>query len=269
MKRYLLFFLVTLICQMASGQGVGGNGVPGAGSGTGSGSIPATSSVLRGTGSAGSATAATPGTDFITPNPGGTYQTINQISGSTFAATVDNRHFQVSGFPSSCTTNEGNFTTQLECAWFSAFDYAVANTVMVEVDLGYGYYVINHSLYEPTTNFTGISLVGTGDEGSSVILANAVLSDAVINKNETNAGATWPQLNFRDFSIDGQDQAQGCMRLWGVQNPVLKNTRQWYPKRGAVLLSVRRAGQLCQGWVFAVFSIMLALPITEQYLYLQ
>ncbi len=250
-KRYLLFFLVTLICQMASGQGVGGNGVPGAGSGTGSGSIPATSSVLKGTGSAGSATAATPGTDFITPNPGGTYQTINQISGSTFAATVDNRHFQVSGFPSSCTTNEGNFTTQLECAWFSAFDYAVANTVMVEVDLGYGYYVINHSLYEPTTNFTGVSLVGTGDEGSSVILANAVLSDAVIYKNETNAGATWPQLNFRDFSINGQDQAQGCMRLWGVQNPVLKNIScNSIPNGAPFFYQFGEPGNYGQGWVF-------------------
>ena len=68
MKRYLLFFLIALICQMAPGQGVGGNGVPGAGSGSGSGSIPATSSVLKGTGSAGSATAATPGTDYVTPS---------------------------------------------------------------------------------------------------------------------------------------------------------------------------------------------------------
>ena len=220
MKRYLLFFLITLICQMAPGQGVGGNGVPGAGSGTGSGSIPATSSVLKGTGSAGSATAATPGGDYITPSPGGTNQTISQTSGSTLGVTNLNKRFNVSGFPSSCTTNEGSFTTQLECAWFSAFDYAVANTVMVEVDLGYGYYIVNHSLYEPTTNFTGISLVGTGVQGSSVILANSVLSDAVIYKNETNAGATWPQLNFRDFSINGEDQAQGCMRLWGVQNPV-------------------------------------------------
>lgn len=65
-KKYLLFFLITLICQIAPGQGVGGNGVPGPGSGTGS--IPATSSLLKGTGSAGSATAATPGTDYVTPS---------------------------------------------------------------------------------------------------------------------------------------------------------------------------------------------------------
>jgi hypothetical protein len=65
-KRFLWFSLISLICSAARGQGVGGNGVPGAGSG--SGSIPATSSVLKGTGSAGSATAATPGTDYVTPS---------------------------------------------------------------------------------------------------------------------------------------------------------------------------------------------------------
>ena len=35
-----LFFLIALICQMAPGQGVGGNGVPGAGSGSGNGRHP-------------------------------------------------------------------------------------------------------------------------------------------------------------------------------------------------------------------------------------
>ena len=63
MKRFLWFSLISLICSMARGQGVGGNGVPGAGSG--SASIPATSNVLKGAGSAGSATAATPGTDYM------------------------------------------------------------------------------------------------------------------------------------------------------------------------------------------------------------
>ncbi len=65
MKRFLWFSLISLICSAARGQGVGGNGVPGAGSGSGSASIPATSSVLKGAGSAGSATAATPGTDYM------------------------------------------------------------------------------------------------------------------------------------------------------------------------------------------------------------
>ena len=62
-KRFLWFSLISLICSMARGQGVGGNGVPGAGGGGAS--IPATSNVLKGAGSAGSATAATPGTDYM------------------------------------------------------------------------------------------------------------------------------------------------------------------------------------------------------------
>ena len=66
LKQILLFSLIVLMCQMAPGQGVGGNGVPGPGSG--SGSIPATSNLLKGAGSAGSATAATPGTDYVIPS---------------------------------------------------------------------------------------------------------------------------------------------------------------------------------------------------------
>jgi hypothetical protein len=64
MKRILWVSLISLICTVSRGQGVGGNGVPGA-AGSGSASIPATSSVLKGAGSAGSATAATPGTDYM------------------------------------------------------------------------------------------------------------------------------------------------------------------------------------------------------------
>ncbi len=249
MKRFLLFSLIALTCQIAYGQGVGGNGVPGAGNG--SATIPATSNVLKGAGSAGAATAATPGVDYIAPSPGGVNQTVNQTGGSVLGVTNLNKVFHVSGFPSSCATNEGSFTTQLECAWFTAFDYAVANTALVELDMGYGYYAVNHSLYEPTTNFTGISLVGSGVEGGSVILANAALSDAVIYKNETNAGATWPQLNFRDFSINGQDQAQGCMRLWGVQNPVIKNVGcSGIPNGAPFFYQFGEPNNYGQGWVF-------------------
>jgi hypothetical protein len=66
-KRILWFSVISLICSVARSQGVGGNGVPGAGSG--SASIPATSNLLKGAGSAGSATAATPGTDYMTGVP--------------------------------------------------------------------------------------------------------------------------------------------------------------------------------------------------------
>ena len=38
MKRILWFSIISLICSVARGQGVGGNGVPGAGSGGGGGS---------------------------------------------------------------------------------------------------------------------------------------------------------------------------------------------------------------------------------------
>ena len=85
-KRILWFSLISLICSVARGQSVGGNGVPGAGSG--SASIPATSSVLKGTGSAGSATAATPGTDYMAGvhAPGSGYVPVSTGPGGTYSA---------------------------------------------------------------------------------------------------------------------------------------------------------------------------------------
>ncbi len=218
--------------------------------GGGSASIPATSNVLKGAGSAGSATAATPGTDYITPSPGGANQTVNQTSGSTLGVTNLNKVFYVSGFPSSCSTNEGSFTTQLECAWFSVYDYAVANSAMVYLNMGYGYYIVNHSLYEPTQSFTGISLIGAGMQGS-VILANATMTDAVIYKNETAAGGTWPQITFRDFKIVASDEAQGCMRLWGIQEPIVENINCISVPNGAPFLyQFGEPNNYAQGWVF-------------------
>jgi hypothetical protein len=106
-------------------------------------------------------------------------------------------------------------------------------------------------LYEPTTNFSGISLVGTGDEGGSVILVNSVPSDAAIYKNETVSGGTWPQLNFRDFSSNGQDQAQGCMRWSGVQNPTMKNIGcLGIPNGVPFMYQFGEPGDCGKGWAF-------------------
>jgi hypothetical protein len=86
-KRILWFSLITLLCSAARGQGVGGNGVPGAGSGGGA-SIPATSNVLKGAGSAGAATAATPGTDYMAgvPAPGSGYVPVSTGAGGAYSA---------------------------------------------------------------------------------------------------------------------------------------------------------------------------------------
>jgi hypothetical protein len=188
---------------------------------------------------------------YVQLNPT-TSQTVSQPSGTTLAATSDNKHFNVSGFPSSCTTNEGSFTSQLECAWYTAYDFAVANTAQVELDMGYGYYAINGSLAEPTANFTGISLIGAGQLGS-IVLANATMSDAVIYKNETAAGGTWPQLTFRGFKILGQDDAQGCMRLWGVQNLTMEHVGcSGIPNGAPFAFQFGEPSNYGQGWTFAV-----------------
>jgi hypothetical protein len=253
-NKFLLFFLITLICQMAPGQGVGGNGVPGAG--TGSANIPATSNLLKGAGTAGSATAATPGTDYITPSPGGANQTINQTSGSTLGVTNLNKIFYVSGFPTSCTTNEGSFSNQIECAWFTVYDLAVANNISPTLQMGYGAYNLSHSLYEPTQSLISISLVGPpgGNQGTALIVTGT-LNDAVIYKNETASGGALPSVAFRDFKIYGQDSAQGCLRLWGFNTPVVQNIScVGIPNGAPFFYQFGEPNNYGQGWIFNLMA---------------
>jgi hypothetical protein len=70
----------------------------------------------------------------------------------------------------------------------------------------------------------------------SVIVANAPTNDAVIYKNETVAGGTWPQITFPDLKIIANDEAQGCMRLWGIQEPIVENVNCMNVPNGARFL---------------------------------
>ena len=182
-------------------------------------------------------------------------QVINQTGGSVLGVTNLNNNFYVSGFPyGGCTVNSVTYTTQLECAWWTAVAYATANIAQVELHLGYGYYPINAPLVEPTANFTGVSLIGTGQQGS-VILANATMTDAMIYKNETVSGGTWPQLTFRGFKMEGQLEVQGCMRIWGVQNLVVEHLACGDVPNGAPFAyQFGEPNNYAQGWTFQVIG---------------
>lgn len=199
---------------------------------------------------------------FLVKSSGGSSQTITNTGSGLFAAENDNNRFKVSGFPSSCSTTQGSFTSQLECAWFQSYDFAVTNTAIVKLDMGFGYYTITHSLYEPVQNFTGISLEGTGPQ-SSVILVNGVLTDAPIYKNETTSGGALPNLSFKDFKIQGNNNTYmqgGCMRIWGVQELKTEHLNCINVPGGATgnapfLYQWGEPSNYLQGWVFQHTSI--------------
>jgi hypothetical protein len=216
---------------------------------------PATTALLKGSGSANGVVAATPGTDFITPNPGGTGQIIAETGAAVLGVTNLNNNFYVSGFPSNgCTVNSITYTTQLECAWWTAKAYAEANTAMVTLYMGYGYYNINASLVLPTQSFTSVSLIGAGYQGSTIV-ANATMADAMIYKNETAGGGTLPNATFRDFKMIANDKAQGCMRLWGLQEPVIENVNcDNVPNGAPFLYQFGEPSNYGQGWIFQLMG---------------
>ncbi len=216
---------------------------------------PATTALLKGSGSANGVVAATPGTDFITPNPGDTGQIIAETGGAVLGVTNLNNNFYVSGFPSNgCTVNSITYTTQLECAWWTAKAYAETNSAMVTLYMGYGYYNINASLVLPTQAFTSVSLIGAGYQGSTIV-ANATMTDAMIYKNETAGGGTLPNATFRDFKMIANDKAQGCMRLWGLQEPVIENVNcDNVPNGAPFLYQFGEPSNYGQGWIFQLMG---------------
>jgi hypothetical protein len=76
--------LWTIIAVAALAQQSGGNGVPGAASGAAA--IPATSGLLKGTGTAGSAVAATAGSDYVSPSLSTTQMLTGPLSAPQVAA---------------------------------------------------------------------------------------------------------------------------------------------------------------------------------------
>jgi len=165
-----------------------------------------------------------------------------------------NQQFYVSGFPAGgCTVaGYGTYTTQLECAWWSVRAWAEANSAMPILNMGYGYYNINAPLVLPTQSFTSVSLHGAGYQGSTIV-ANAPMSDAMIYKNETSG--TLPNASFENFKMLAGDQAQGCMRLWGLQEPVINNVNcDNVPNGAPFLYQFGEPSNYGQGWIFQLMA---------------
>lgn len=190
-------------------------------------------------------------------------QVLGQPVGNATGTLGSIKYFEVDLFPSTgCATNEGTFSDQLACAWFSAYDFAFTNSAHVKLRMGQPFYPLHVSLFEPTKSFTSVSLEGTGKQ-ASVILVQATLSDAVIYKNETDASGALPNITFKNFKIQGDTNVSnpgvlngGCMRIWGVQELVTESLNCVVVPNGAPFLyQWGEPNNYLQGWVFQQTSI--------------
>lgn len=209
-ERILIFLMVA---ASAMAQQTGGSGVPGPNTG---GSIPATTSLLKGSGLAGAASPAVAGTDYISPAPSAG-QTVSQPSGTTFAVSSLNGQLNASAYPYGCTIGGTTYTTNGDCAFYSAVSLAIATNNSVDLSFGDNYYNACAEWIEPTGFFT-VNLIGTSTRSSFINKVCSTPTSPVIFKGEP---IQFGNLVIRDITIQANGKANSCMDLWGLEAPYL------------------------------------------------
>ena len=198
-------------------QQTGGGGVPGSGSGGGAG-IPATTNLLKGSGSSGSAVAAAAGTDYVAPAPAAA-QAVTQPGNTTLGVNNFNNTFYVDGFPASCTVASVSYTTQADCAFYTAKAYTVANNVNTKLVFGQGSYSTNASFVEPI-NLYAVNLFACGIFCTHLTYTG---SSAVPVISRANGGSSFTFLQIKDMTIDGGGVASSIMDLFALNQSVIEN----------------------------------------------
>jgi len=130
------------------------------------------------------------------------------LSLSAITPTQIGNTFYVDGFPASCTVASVSYTTQTDCAFYSAKAYTLAHNISTEVVLGAGYYQTN-GLTEPTGLYA-VNLKGCGIFCSYIAYAGSSGSPMIYR---ADGGSNFAFLQITDMSLDGGALASSIMDL--------------------------------------------------------
>lgn len=114
----------------------------------------------------------------------GASQTIAQPSGTTLGISNLNSVFYVDGFPSDCTVSSLKYTTQLDCAFYTAKDWTITHHHSSQIVLGTNYYVTCVGLVEPTIAFYTVNIKGASQYSTYIDQYCPNPHHAVITKGE-------------------------------------------------------------------------------------
>lgn len=120
--------------------------------------------------------------------------------------------FYADGFPSSCTVAAVAYTTQGDCAFYTAANYATTNSQSVSLWFGAGTYTTAASFVEPNGNFI-VNLFGGGQQITTIKYTGAT-AIPVISKALNGGIRTF--MEMRDFTIDGNYIASADLDLLGL-----------------------------------------------------
>jgi len=139
----------------------------------------------------------------------------NARSNSTGSATV----FSVDLSPSSCVAGNVAYTTQLDCAFYTAKAAAISRSNSVTLVLGNNYYPTCAELVEPTGFYT-VDIVGQSIRSSFILKTCSTPTSPVIAKGTASQSAN---LELRNFTIQANRNANSCMDLWAVINGTISD----------------------------------------------
>lgn len=162
-------------------------------------------------------------------NPNLQIQTEVPIEGQWLMAQVNKRFF-ADGFPSSCTVSSVAYTTQLDCAVATANAWIAANSAGAVLVLGAGTYntCAGVAMYENSSNYFTLSILGAGQEQSIISQSCSLASGKYVLSHGDNAGLGRALLiNFR---INANNNADGCMKLFGIEQSVIENINCSQPR---------------------------------------
>lgn len=149
--------------------------------------------------------------------------TFANLTANVFTTQRAAKYFWEDGYPSSCTVNAVNYTTQLDCAFYSAASYAATNSVQVLLFLSPGIQNTCAGLMEnPGSTF--VSLKGTGPQylKGSVITQTCAISNAVVST--VPGDSTFADgLTLRDFAVNANGNAPMDIYVGSMQKMFMDN----------------------------------------------
>lgn len=159
-----------------------------------------------------------PGIVYGTSATGGTVatgaQVASAIAGQTITPEKIGTIFYVEGFPTSCTVNSVNYTTQADCAWATAYAFVVSAAGQYGALLVFGsnYYPKNVEWTEPsTTNGQAVSLKGAGMYSTYIIQTTSTPTSPMLSS--PNQSGNLATFDISDLTFAANGNADSCADL--------------------------------------------------------